>query len=107
MVGLCCSREIAEEQARIAAQSGNTYEELLAEGLRSKQDYRKAAKANRKAIALLTLSRPVPYSTSTSVTTSTSRATMWRLRSDTSRPRSARQWTRRSGQRPLQWPPSS
>ena len=51
------TREIAEEQAHIAAQSGNTYEELLAEGLRygSKQDYRKAAKANRQAIARATV----------------------------------------------------
>ena len=51
------TREIAEEQAHIAAQSGNKYEELLAEGLRygSKQDYRKAAKANRQAIARATV----------------------------------------------------
>ena len=40
-------RKIAEEQAWIAARSGDKYDELLAEGLRysSKEDWRKAAKA--------------------------------------------------------------
>ena len=40
-------REIAEEQARIAAQTGDAYDELLAEGARysSKEDYRRAARA--------------------------------------------------------------
>ena len=48
------NREVAEEQARAAAQTGDKYDELLAEGTRhmSKQDYRRAAKANREAIAL-------------------------------------------------------
>jgi len=48
------SREAAEEQARIAAQTGDAYLELLAEGARyaAKQDYRKAGKALREAIAL-------------------------------------------------------
>eukprot|EP00964_Phaeocystis_antarctica_P150637 scaffold118096_cov69-Phaeocystis_antarctica.AAC.1 len=48
------SHEAAERQARIATQSGDAYHELLAEGARyaSKQDWRKAAKALRKAIAL-------------------------------------------------------
>ena len=48
------TREAAEEQARIAAESGGAYEELLAKGLRyqSKEDWRKAGKAYREAIAL-------------------------------------------------------
>ena len=47
-------REAAEEVARHAAQSGDRYMELIAEGLRymSKQDWRKAGKAYREAIAL-------------------------------------------------------
>ena len=48
------TRKVAEEQARDAAQSGDEYQKLLAEGLRyhSKEDYRKAGKAFREAIAL-------------------------------------------------------
>jgi len=48
------TREAAEEQARIAAESREAYEELLAKGLRyqSKEDWRKAGKAYREAIAL-------------------------------------------------------
>ena len=48
------AREIAEREARRAAQSGDEYDELLAEGARyaSKQDWRKAGKAYREAIAL-------------------------------------------------------
>jgi len=48
------TREAAEEQARDAAQSGDEYQKLLAEGLRyhSEGDYRKAGKAFREAIAL-------------------------------------------------------
>ena len=48
------TREVAEEQARIAAQSGGEYDKLLAKGARyaAKQDWRKAAKACREAIAL-------------------------------------------------------
>ena len=48
------NREVAEEQARIAARSGDEYQELVAEGIRhcSKQDWRKAGKAFREAIAL-------------------------------------------------------
>jgi tetratricopeptide (TPR) repeat protein len=47
-------REVAEETARAAAQSGDAYDELLAEGARygSKQDTRRAARAFREAIAL-------------------------------------------------------
>eukprot|EP00964_Phaeocystis_antarctica_P070419 scaffold42883_cov51-Phaeocystis_antarctica.AAC.2 len=47
-------REIAESEARRAAQSGDRYDELLAEGARymSKQDWRRACKAYREAIAL-------------------------------------------------------
>ena len=47
-------RETAEVQARLAAQSGDKYEELLAEGLRyeSHQDWRRAGRAYREAIAL-------------------------------------------------------
>ena len=47
-------REIAEAAARVAAQSGDAYEELLAEGARhsSKEDWRRAARADREAIAL-------------------------------------------------------
>jgi len=48
------NREIAEGQARRAAQTGDEYDELLAEGARygSKEDWRRAAKAYREAIAL-------------------------------------------------------
>ena len=48
------ARELAEEGARLAAQTGDAYEELVAEGLRygSKEDCRRAAKAFREAIAL-------------------------------------------------------
>eukprot|EP00964_Phaeocystis_antarctica_P088356 scaffold56224_cov63-Phaeocystis_antarctica.AAC.1 len=48
------NREVAERQARRAAQSGDTYHKLLAEGARyaSKEDYRKAGKAYREVIAL-------------------------------------------------------
>ena len=47
-------REIAEEQARYAAQTGDAYDELLAKDIQyqSKEDWRKAAKACREAIAL-------------------------------------------------------
>ena len=47
-------RETAERQAQLAAQSGDAYIELMAEGVRylSKQDYRRAARAFREAIAL-------------------------------------------------------
>ena len=46
--------EVAEEAARRAAQSGDAYDELSADGLRhlSKQDTRRAARAFREAIAL-------------------------------------------------------
>jgi len=48
------ARETAERQARGAAQSGDAYSELLADGLRylSKEDTRRAARAFREAIAL-------------------------------------------------------
>ena len=47
-------REAAEGAARIAAQTGDAYKELVAEGMRygSKQDHRRAARAFREAIAL-------------------------------------------------------
>jgi len=47
-------REVAERAARYAAQSGDAYDELLAEGARylSQQDTRRAARAVREAIAL-------------------------------------------------------
>ena len=47
-------REVAEAQARIAAQSGDEYSKLLAEGAQygSKQDYRRAGRTYREAIAL-------------------------------------------------------
>eukprot|EP00964_Phaeocystis_antarctica_P160486 scaffold132110_cov51-Phaeocystis_antarctica.AAC.1 len=46
--------EIAEAQARIAAQSGDEHQKLLADGARyrSKEDWRRAARALREAIAL-------------------------------------------------------
>eukprot|EP00964_Phaeocystis_antarctica_P105431 scaffold70449_cov54-Phaeocystis_antarctica.AAC.4 len=46
--------EVAERQARHAAQSGDECSKLVAEGMRyaSKQDWRKAARAYREAIAL-------------------------------------------------------
>jgi len=48
------AREVAEEAARIAAQTGDAYVELVAEGARylSQQDTRRAARAYREAIAL-------------------------------------------------------
>ena len=47
-------REFAERQARIAAQTGEEYMELLAKGLRhgAQEDIRREAKAYREAIAL-------------------------------------------------------
>eukprot|EP00964_Phaeocystis_antarctica_P065834 scaffold39764_cov24-Phaeocystis_antarctica.AAC.1 len=53
-VGQQRQREAAEEQARRAAQSGDALSELIAEGLRyeSKEDWRKAGKVYREAIAL-------------------------------------------------------
>eukprot|EP00964_Phaeocystis_antarctica_P040591 scaffold23202_cov56-Phaeocystis_antarctica.AAC.1 len=47
-------REVAEEVARRAAQSGDEYTQLLADGLRyqSQEDGRRAARAYREAIAL-------------------------------------------------------
>jgi len=55
-------REAAERQARIAAESGDAYDELLAEGVRyaSKQDPRRAARAYREAITLRP-EKPVAY----------------------------------------------
>eukprot|EP00964_Phaeocystis_antarctica_P103047 scaffold68349_cov33-Phaeocystis_antarctica.AAC.2 len=48
------AREVAEREARIATQMGDTYSKLLAEGARyaSKQDWRKAARSYREAITL-------------------------------------------------------
>ena len=48
------TREAAERQARDAAQSGDEYDKLVAEGMQhqSKQDWRRAARAYREAIAL-------------------------------------------------------
>eukprot|EP00964_Phaeocystis_antarctica_P012555 scaffold6926_cov64-Phaeocystis_antarctica.AAC.1 len=53
-VGQQQQREIAEELARRATLSGDAYEKLLAESVRyaSKQDWRRAARAAREAIAL-------------------------------------------------------
>eukprot|EP00964_Phaeocystis_antarctica_P041701 scaffold23862_cov45-Phaeocystis_antarctica.AAC.1 len=55
-------REIAERQARAAAQTGDEYDALLAEGLRyeSHQDWRRAGRAYREAIALRP-DKPVAY----------------------------------------------
>ena len=60
-------REVAEELARDAAETGGAYEELLAKGARyaSKVDPRREAKAYREAIALRP-DNPTAY-TSTSV----------------------------------------
>ena len=48
------NREAAERAARRAAQTGDEYEELVAEGARyaSKEDWRRVARAFREAIAL-------------------------------------------------------
>jgi len=61
-VGQQQDRETAEEQARIAAQTGDAYAELMTEGLRylSQQDSRRAARAFREAIALRP-DEPVAY----------------------------------------------
>ena len=55
-------REAADEHARFAAQTGDKYDAVLAEGLRytSKEDWRRAARAYREAIALR-LDRPEAY----------------------------------------------
>eukprot|EP00964_Phaeocystis_antarctica_P096541 scaffold62834_cov69-Phaeocystis_antarctica.AAC.1 len=55
-------RETAERQARDAAQSGDAYDELLAEGSRyaSQEDTRRAARAFREAITLRP-DRPAAY----------------------------------------------
>ena len=54
--------EIAEEQARIAAQTGDEYSELMAESARyaSKEDWRRSARVCREAIALRP-DRPMAY----------------------------------------------
>jgi tetratricopeptide (TPR) repeat protein len=56
------NREVAEREARHAAQSGDAYDELLAEGARyaSQQDMRRAARTFREAIALRP-DNPVAY----------------------------------------------
>ena len=56
------TRETAEREARHAAQTGDKYDELLAEGLRydSKEDSRRSGKAYREAIALRP-DNPVAY----------------------------------------------
>ena len=63
-MGRCSSRIASSRRSRpyLAAQTGDTYQELLAEGLRhaSKEDWRKAAKDCRKAIALKP-DEPVAY----------------------------------------------
>ena len=61
-VGQQRDRETAEEQARRAAETGDEYEELLAEGSRyaSQDDYRRSARACREAIALRP-DQPVAY----------------------------------------------
>ena len=48
------NREVAERAARDAAQTGDAYDELLADGVRygSQRDTRRAARAFREAIAL-------------------------------------------------------
>jgi len=55
-------REVAERQARIAAQTGDEYHELIAEGARyvSKDDCRRAARTFREAISLRP-DKPVAY----------------------------------------------
>eukprot|EP00964_Phaeocystis_antarctica_P010323 scaffold5670_cov54-Phaeocystis_antarctica.AAC.2 len=55
-------REMAERQARIAAQTGDAYQELIADGVRyaCKEDWRRAARAYREAIALRP-DRPTAY----------------------------------------------
>ena len=55
-------REIAESAARRAAETGDEYQELVAEGLLylSKEDWRRAARAYREAIALRP-DRPLAY----------------------------------------------
>ena len=56
------AREVAESEARRAAETGDAYDELLAEGARyaSQRDWRRAAKAYREAIALRP-DRPTAY----------------------------------------------
>eukprot|EP00964_Phaeocystis_antarctica_P077018 scaffold47711_cov55-Phaeocystis_antarctica.AAC.3 len=55
-------RETAEEVARLAAQTGDAYDELMAKGARymSKDDWRRAGKVYREAIALRP-NQPVAY----------------------------------------------
>eukprot|EP00964_Phaeocystis_antarctica_P037950 scaffold21704_cov65-Phaeocystis_antarctica.AAC.4 len=56
------NREAAERQARIAAQTGDKWEELVAEGIRYKSngDLRRAGRAYREAIALKP-NKPIAY----------------------------------------------
>ena len=53
-VGQRLDRETAKEQAHLAAQSGDKWDELMADGARysSEGDYRRAARTYREAIAL-------------------------------------------------------
>ena len=61
-VGQQQTRELAEEVTRLAAQTGDEWDKLLAEGIRytSQQDLRRAARAYREAIALRP-DEPVSY----------------------------------------------
>ena len=98
--------EAAKEAARIAARTGDKYQELLAEGIRfrSKEDCRKAARCYREAIALEP-DQPAAYF-NLGAALSASGHLVWRPRSGTSRPRSDFLWARSTGQRP-QYRPST
>ena len=99
-------REFAERQALNAAQKGDEYSKLLAEGSRysSQQDTRRAARTYREAIALR-LDEPVAYfNLGAALGNSGHHVEGWRPHSGTSRPRSAIRWARRTGQRPLHVP---
>ena len=97
------NRETAEIESRRAARSGDKYQELLAEGARytSKEDWRRAARACREAIALRP-DEPCVYFNLGSVLVNSGHS--WRPRSGTSRPGSVTWWARRSGQRLRQVP---
>ena len=100
------NREAAEKGARYAAQTGDKYLVLLADGALylSKEDTRRAARTYREAIALRP-DEPVAYfNLGAALGNSGHHVEGWRPHSGTSRPRSAIRWARRTGQRPLHVP---
>ena len=96
------NRERAEEAARDAARTGDRHSELVAKGMRyaSKEDWRRAARANREAIALGP-EEPVAYfNLGNALASSGQRGG----RAATSRPKSATRRVRSTGHWPWHRP---